>query len=156
MVFGKSIGSSSATNCDEEEVEYQEEATVGDEEVSRVQGTEDHTVHTTPNQSKGNFNDKPLYEEVNLIGSGNSKNPGGTKVWVCKHCKDKFVSSYTRMHTHFFGPPIGKKVDIKRCHGILKDPTNYRRLQDRVKEAEKLGVSKSLKTSIVTKKNRNI
>ena len=114
MVFGKSIGSSSATNCDEEEVEYQEEATVGDEEVSRVQGTEDHT---TPNQSlndkqsKGNFNDKPLYEEVTLIGSGTSKNAGGTKVWVCKHCKDKFVSSYTRMHTHFFGPPIGKKAD---------------------------------------------
>ncbi|KAL4569591.1 hypothetical protein LXL04_025232 [Taraxacum kok-saghyz] len=154
MVFGKSIGSSSATNCDEEEVEYQEEATVGDEEVSRVQGTEDHTVHTTPNdkQSKGNLNDKPLYEEVTLIGSGTSKNAGGTKVWVCKHCKEQFVSSYTRMHNHFFGPPIGKKGDIKRCRSVLKDPTNYRRLQDRVKEAEKVGVSKSLKTSIVTKK----
>ncbi|KAL4554105.1 hypothetical protein LXL04_039783 [Taraxacum kok-saghyz] len=153
MVFGKSIASSSATNCDEEEVEYQEEDTVGDEEVSRVQGTEDHNVHTTPtpNQSKGNFNDKPLYEEVTLIGSGTSKNAGGTKVWVCKHCKERFVSSYTRMHNHFFGPPIGKKSDIKRCRSVLKDPTNYRRLQDRVKEAEKLGVSKSLKTSIVTK-----
>ncbi|KAL4578204.1 hypothetical protein LXL04_014324 [Taraxacum kok-saghyz] len=114
---------------DEEEVEYQEEATVGDEEVSRVQGTEDHTVHTTPNdkQSKGNLNDKPLYEEVTLIGSGTSKNAGGTKVWVCKHCKEQFVSSYTRMHNHFFGPPIGKKGDIKRCRSVLKDPTNYRK-----------------------------
>ena len=83
MVFGKIIGSSSATNCDEEEVQYQEEdyvnLGVGDEEVSRVQHTQDRT---TPNQSlndkqsKDNFNDKPLYEEVNLIGSGNSKNPG--------------------------------------------------------------------------------
>ncbi|KAL4555241.1 hypothetical protein LXL04_037852 [Taraxacum kok-saghyz] len=37
-----SIASSSATNCDEEEVEYQEEDTVGDEDVSRVQ--EEDTV----------------------------------------------------------------------------------------------------------------
>ncbi|KAL4578949.1 hypothetical protein LXL04_015083 [Taraxacum kok-saghyz] len=97
MVFGKSIGSSSAsaTNCDEEEVEYQEEATVGEEEVSRVQGTEDHT---TPNQSlndkqsKGNLNDKPLYEEVTFIGSGTSKNAGcdkkstGRQKWQGRFC----------------------------------------------------------------------
>ncbi|KAL4577035.1 hypothetical protein LXL04_013136 [Taraxacum kok-saghyz] len=94
MVFGKSIGSSSATNCDEEEVEYQEEATVGDEEVSRVQGTEDHTVHTTPNdkQSKGNLNDKPLYEEVTLIGSGTSKNAGVLKFGFVNIVKNSFTN----------------------------------------------------------------
>ncbi|KAL4581226.1 hypothetical protein LXL04_017436 [Taraxacum kok-saghyz] len=56
-----SVCSSSATNCDEEEVEYQEEdyvnLGVGDEEVQHTQD------HITPNQSlndkqsKGNFND---------------------------------------------------------------------------------------------------
>ena len=46
---------------------------------------------------------KPLLEEVTMVGSGTSKNAGGSKQWICNHCKVKYTSSYTRIHTHFFG-----------------------------------------------------
>ncbi|KAE8720978.1 hypothetical protein F3Y22_tig00017792pilonHSYRG00049 [Hibiscus syriacus] len=95
---------------------------------------------------------KPLLDEVTLIGAGNSKNAGGAKQWICNHCKGKYTSSYTRIHVHFFGAPLGKKAKIRRCPVVAKDRDTYERLQKRVKDAEKLGVSKSLKSSIVTKR----
>ncbi|KAL4572689.1 hypothetical protein LXL04_019471 [Taraxacum kok-saghyz] len=50
ILISNFYSSSSATSCDEEEVQYREEdyISLGDEEVSRVQQNEDHT---TPNQS---------------------------------------------------------------------------------------------------------
>ncbi|KAE8704288.1 hypothetical protein F3Y22_tig00110458pilonHSYRG00438 [Hibiscus syriacus] len=96
---------------------------------------------------------KPLLDEVTLIGAGNSKNAGGDKQWICKHYKGKYTSSYTRIHVHFFGAPLGKKAEIRRCPVVAKDRDTYERLQKRVKDAEKLGVSKSLKSSIVTKRH---
>ncbi|KAE8676161.1 Detected protein of unknown function [Hibiscus syriacus] len=75
-------------------------------------------------------------------GSGrNSKNVGGAKQWICNHCKGKYTSSYTRIHVHFFGAPLGKKAEIRRCPVVAKDRDTYERLQKRVKDAEKLGVS---------------
>ena len=52
---------------------------------------------------------KPLFNEVILRGAAQGKNLGGSKSWTCKHCHMNFTSSYTRMHYHFFGAPIGKK-----------------------------------------------
>ncbi|KAI3524020.1 hypothetical protein L1887_02614 [Cichorium endivia] len=94
---------------------------------------------------------KPLLDEVTFIGPGNSKNAGGAKQWVCNHCKGMFTSSYTRIHAHFFGPPVGKKKsDIKRCSLAGNDRVKYEALLKKVKEAENAGISKeALSTTIV-------
>ncbi|KAI3698976.1 hypothetical protein L2E82_42924 [Cichorium intybus] len=85
---------------------------------------------------------KPLLDEVTFIGPGNSKNAGGAKQWVCNHCKGMFTSSYTRIHAHFFGPPVGKKKsDIKRCSLAGNDRVKYEALLKKVKEAENAGIS---------------
>ncbi|KAI3780105.1 hypothetical protein L2E82_10003 [Cichorium intybus] len=76
---------------------------------------------------------KPLLEEVTVVGVANSKNAGGAKIWVCNHCKGQYTSSYTRIHTHFFGAPIGKKAEIKRCPVFVNDRDTYRTLLNKVK-----------------------
>ena len=45
---------------------------------------------------------KPLLDEVTFVGTGNSKNVGGAKQWICVYCKCNYTSSYTRIHVHFF------------------------------------------------------
>ena len=90
---------------------------------------------------------KPLLQEVKIIGAAASKNAGGAKVWVCKHCNQTFTSSYTRIHIHFFG---GRK-GIQRCTALLKDRVKYEMLLNKVKSAEKVGVSRTLKNSVISK-----
>lgn len=60
-------------------------------------------------QGKEVNDDKPVLQEVTILSDANSKNPSGSKKWVCKHCKQQFTSSYTRIHVHFFGAMSGKK-----------------------------------------------
>ncbi|KAL4587556.1 hypothetical protein LXL04_000428 [Taraxacum kok-saghyz] len=55
------------------------------------------------------------------------------------------------MHTHFFGAQAGKKADIQRCSGMIKDREKLQRLLSKVKEAESGGVSRSLKNSVLSK-----
>ena len=95
-------------------------------------------------------NTKPLYNEVTLVPSAGGKNPGGSKVWVCKHCKNSFTGSYTRIHAHFFGLAVGKRPEIRRCD-ITNNRSEFIAFR-RVEEAEKNGVSSSLKTSTITTK----
>ncbi|KAJ9538755.1 hypothetical protein OSB04_031488 [Centaurea solstitialis] len=99
-----------------------------------------------------NDDDKPLWQEVEIAGATGSKNAGGSKVWVCKHCHQQFTSSYTRIHQHFFGAQVGRKAEIKRCQALLKDRVKYESLLNKVKAVEKVGVSKSLKNSVINKK----
>ncbi|KAI3698708.1 hypothetical protein L2E82_42453 [Cichorium intybus] len=94
---------------------------------------------------------RPLLEEVTIVGSGTSKNVGGAKIWVCNHCKVKYTSSYTRIHTHFFGTQDKKKAEIRRCPAMLNDKEKLQRLSSKVKEAESEGVSKALKNSLLTR-----
>ncbi|XP_023729514.2 uncharacterized protein LOC111877222 [Lactuca sativa] len=94
---------------------------------------------------------KPLLEEVTMVGSGTSKNAGGSKQWICKHCKVKYTSSHTRIHTHFFGAQVGKTAEIRRCPAMIKDPSKLQRISNKVKEAESGGVSRTLKNSIISK-----
>ncbi|PRQ20008.1 putative ribonuclease H-like domain-containing protein [Rosa chinensis] len=90
---------------------------------------------------------KPLLNEVIITGGAQGKNPGGAKSWTCKHCNGKFSSSYTRIHYHFFGTPPGKKSEIRRCRELLANREEYERVRRMVMEAEKKGVSSSLKNS---------
>lgn len=86
------------------------------------------------------------------MGVANSKNVGGAKIGVCNHCKRRqYTSSYTRIHTHFFGAPIGRKAEIKRCPVLVDNREKYRTLLNKVKQAESGGVSKSLKNSVISK-----
>ncbi|PWA39686.1 hypothetical protein CTI12_AA569680 [Artemisia annua] len=71
---------------------------------------------------------KPLLDEVTFVGSGNSKNPGGAKVWMCIYCNIQYTSSYSRIHMHFFGVTWGKKAEIRRCPAILADREKYIKL----------------------------
>ncbi|KAI3790548.1 hypothetical protein L2E82_03661 [Cichorium intybus] len=93
----------------------------------------------------------PLLEEVTIVGSGTSKNAGGAKIWVYNHCKVQYTSSYTRIHTHFFGTQDKKKAEIRRCPAMLNDKEKLQRLSSKVKEAESGGVSKALKNSLLTR-----
>ncbi|KAI3723936.1 hypothetical protein L2E82_35698 [Cichorium intybus] len=94
---------------------------------------------------------KLLLEEVTIVGVANSKNAGGAKIWECNHCKGQYTSSYTRIHSHFFGTPFGKKAKIKRCPVLVDDRDKYRALLNKVKQPESDGVSKSLKNSVISK-----
>ncbi|KAL4566504.1 hypothetical protein LXL04_030620 [Taraxacum kok-saghyz] len=72
---------------------------------------------------------KPLHAEVTYLPHpGNNKNSGGTKHWTCNHS------------------------EIRRCSVLGKNNPYYETLYNRVKEAEKNGVtSKSLKNSVLLK-----
>ena len=122
-------GNSEGVNND---VDGQEE-----EETIDFNGSEPQTQ--TQTQSRTN-DGKPLLEEVVVISTGNSKNAGGSKVWVCNHCKQQFTSSYSRTHIHFFGPPPRKKAEIRRCSALIKDREKYEALRKRVSNAEQAGV----------------
>ncbi|KAK1438667.1 hypothetical protein QVD17_04476 [Tagetes erecta] len=94
---------------------------------------------------------KPLLDEITYVGETKSKNAGGSRNWMCNHCKGKWLSSYTRIHYHFFGAGAGKKADIIRCPAVIRDKSLFDRLSKKVKEAESSGVSKSLKNSVLSK-----
>ncbi|GKF22984.1 hypothetical protein Tco_0075306, partial [Tanacetum coccineum] len=106
----------------------------GEEEEESI----DHNESATQTQTQSRTNDagKPLLEEVVFVSTCNSKNAGGSKVWVCNHCKVKITSSYSRIHVHFFGPPPGKKAEIRRCGALNKDRAKYEALRKRVSSAE--------------------
>ncbi|PWA51332.1 hypothetical protein CTI12_AA463070 [Artemisia annua] len=53
----------------------------------------------------------------------------GSKVPVCNHCKVQFTSSYSRIHIHFFRPPLGKKAEIRRCNELIRDQEKYEALR---------------------------
>lgn len=56
------------------------------------------------------------------------------------------------MHYHFFGAPHGQKIGIARCPAILANRDLYEQVRKRVQDAEKQGVSSSLRNSTITKK----
>ncbi|KAF2286305.1 hypothetical protein GH714_013692 [Hevea brasiliensis] len=60
------------------------------------------------------------------------------------------------MHYHFFGAPPGKKAGIQRCPALMKDRVRYDKLRRMVEEAEKSGVSSSLKNSTISTKPKAI
>jgi hypothetical protein len=149
MAFGKNTGSASSSRQDSENsVQY-----VSDNDVEDNHNESAENVESCQTQTK-QLDEKPLLQEVQFISTGSSKNAGGSKVWVCNHCNQRFTSSYTRIHVHFFGPTPGKKADIKRCPSLIKDRAKYERLLKRVKEAEQVGVSKSLKNSTFSSKQQ--
>ncbi|XP_062011882.1 uncharacterized protein LOC133728490 [Rosa rugosa] len=92
---------------------------------------------------------KPLLNEVIIASGAQGKNSGGTKTWTCKHCNIQFKSSYTRIHYHFFGNLPGKKSEIRRCQSLINNREEYERVRRMVMEAEKKGVSSSLKSSTI-------
>ncbi|KAK8481028.1 hypothetical protein V6N13_092896 [Hibiscus sabdariffa] len=86
----------------------------------------EHELHSTSaSRSKQGKQDRqgvrPLLDEVALLNSTAGKNPAGAKLWRCNHYKINFTSTYTRIHTHFFGPEAGKKADIQRCKALMND-----------------------------------
>ena len=72
-------------------------------------------------------------------------------MWVCKHCKNRFIGSYTCIQAHFFGPTAGKKPEIGRCD-LTSNRLEFIALRRMVEEAKKTGVPSFLKTSTTTKK----
>lgn len=104
MAFGKKAAKQREKDTTEKEapnpeVDVEEEE---DDEVVATEATPIQGVHSEKNR-------KPLLDEVTMVTTDKGKNSGGTKRWTCKHCKKTFSSSYTRIHQHFFGTPVGKK-----------------------------------------------
>ncbi|KAJ9543423.1 hypothetical protein OSB04_023130 [Centaurea solstitialis] len=152
MAFGKNKPTD--VTSQEDTTQQVEDEIVDLEEEENNQNVEQPKIQKKTKQKVEKVEEiKPLYDEVNLIGAGKSKNPGGSKSWSCKHCHEKYTSSYTRTHHHFFGAPPGTKCEIKRCKAMMNNREAFLELQKRVKDAEAKGVSKSLRSSVVTKKN---
>lgn len=57
-----------------------------------------------PQNVQASKDDKPMFQEVDIVGVSGSKNVGGSKKWVCKHCHQMFISSYiyTNICTFFW------------------------------------------------------
>ncbi|KAL4572733.1 hypothetical protein LXL04_019516 [Taraxacum kok-saghyz] len=146
MAFGsRSKGSTAAAQNNENTTdpivvsENEEDSTQEDlntEATNEVQSQKVKDDKPNEVQSQKVKDDKPLLQEVKIIGAAASKNAGGAKVWVCKHCNQCFTSSYTRIHLQFFG---GRK-GIQRCSALLKDRVKYEMLLNKVKSAEKHSV----------------
>ncbi|XP_038709524.1 uncharacterized protein LOC120004292 [Tripterygium wilfordii] len=144
MVFGKRRVEEVSNEDQDDITDIQEDS--GEEQIEQSH-TQAHPIETSDSKSK------PLLNEV-ISGAAKGKNPGGSKSWTCKHCMGQFTSSYTRIHHHFFGGPPGSKSQIKRCQALLKNRDEYERVRRRVQEAEKSGVSLSLKNSTITKRQK--
>ncbi|KAL8201717.1 hypothetical protein R6Q57_010864 [Mikania cordata] len=117
MAFGKEVSNSTSRDTQQHTDDHNFGSDDDIVEITNIrsekpESTQKEAVTETQGKQK---DDKPLMGEVDFVGYGNSKNAGGSKVWICKHCKQKFTSSYTRIHVHFFGAPVGKKAEIKRC-----------------------------------------
>ncbi|KAJ9548765.1 hypothetical protein OSB04_021308 [Centaurea solstitialis] len=136
MVFGKNTPTISQQN--ERETEREDDVIeVVDEDENQTQQVKKKPTPTDQKDQK-----KPLQEEVTYDGSGSNK-AGGSRPWVCKHCIGKFTSSYTRIHYHFFGD--------RRCETLLRDREKHEKLWRKVQDAEHIGVSKTLKNSVLSK-----
>lgn len=113
------------------------------------QNEETHPTETPANEDEPNPTLKPLLCEVETHAKATGKNPGGSKKWVCKHCKKSYTSSYTRIHYHFLGAPPGKKPQIQRCPVMLTNRTELQRIKKMVEDAEEKGISPSLTSSTI-------
>nr|KAJ0212828.1 hypothetical protein LSAT_V11C400173730 [Lactuca sativa] len=103
---------------------------------------DDEVQQTAPKSNVEKDPKKPLYKKVTYEEvPGNNKNSGGSKRWTCNHYKGKYTNSYTRIHVHFFGPPVGITTEIKRCLVLVKSNPCYDILYNMVKEAQKNGVA---------------
>ncbi|KAL6976600.1 hypothetical protein U1Q18_052716 [Sarracenia purpurea var. burkii] len=163
MVFGKrkrdDLAYAQAFEDDEDMLmhDYEEFPNSDDEDIEEIKvvgsghsGSAETNNFVQSREKRLDPNSKPLLDEVIMKGIASGKNPGGAKHWECKHCKATFVSTYTRIHTHFFGAPAGKKAEIKRCPALLKDRTSFEKIRKKVECAEKEGVSSALKNSKLT------
>jgi len=105
MVFGKSKRKRAEAEANEEqEFQVTDAQEISDSEDPIDREDDKHDTQQTPsNKSKvRECNMKPLLQEVVVTGDYKSNNAGGSKQWMCKHCKASFKSSYTRIHYHFF------------------------------------------------------
>ncbi|KAL8156124.1 hypothetical protein AgCh_001280 [Apium graveolens] len=113
---------------------------------------ETQPLENTSEENHSQIHKKPLLDEVTMVEAQKGKNAGGTKRWKCNHYKKSYSSSYTRIHHHFFGAPVGVKAEIARYTVILTNRTLLRQLKKKVEEAEKTGISPSLTRSTVNNK----
>lgn len=85
---------------------------------------------------------KSLLDEVFFLDAPKGKNSGGSRPWRCKHCDKKYMSSYTRIHQHFFGVGPGKTRQIARC-SVASDRVKYKKIYDKYHQPEKVQASGS-------------
>ncbi|KAL2897839.1 Toll-like receptor 4, partial [Bienertia sinuspersici] len=145
MAFGKRKKQFlDSSNVIEEQPLYNESESI------HVQNESEPEIEEVPIAQEKIDPQKPLNSEVDFFGTSKGKNPGGAKLWRCKHCNKRFNSTYTRIHHHFFGYPPGKKPDIQRCQKMTTDQEAYRRLRNKVQQIEEAGTSSYLRSSNLT------
>lgn len=69
-----------------------------------------------------------------MIEAPKGKNAGGNKRWKCKHRNKTASSSYTRIHHHFYGPPVGVKAEIGRCQAMLTNQALFQQIKNKVQD----------------------
>ena len=78
-------------------------------------GDNEHNTQQAPSNKPKvrESNLKPLLQEVTVLADYKSNNAGGSKQWMCKHCKTSFKSSYTRIHYLFLELQMEKRLAVK-------------------------------------------
>ncbi|KAK1352225.1 hypothetical protein POM88_053489 [Heracleum sosnowskyi] len=113
---------------------------------------EDEPMEENTSQVNSQTNKKPLLDEVTYLDAPKGKNAGGTKTWRCNYCHKTVKSSYTRIHHHFLGAPLGVKAEVGRCKVMLSNRALLQQIRKKVEEAEQVGISSSLTRSIISNK----
>ncbi|KAK8991390.1 hypothetical protein V6N11_062405 [Hibiscus sabdariffa] len=84
---------------------------------------------------------------MTFTANGKGKNPGETRRWIFYHFKKSYNSLCSRIHQHFFGPGVGKKIEVARCQTLLTNRAEFQRIRKKVEEAENVVISQSLSKS---------
>ncbi|KAK1391295.1 DUF659 domain-containing protein [Heracleum sosnowskyi] len=113
---------------------------------------EDEPMEENTSRANSQTNKKPLLDEVAYLDAPKGKNAGGTKTWRCNYCHKTVKSSYTRIHHHFLGAPLGIKAEVGRCQVMLSNRALLQQIRKKVEEAEQVGISSSLTRSIISNK----
>lgn len=87
MAFGRNAN----TPADSE---TQEDTYISETQADHTIDVDDEVQQTQQRSTapEGKDASRPLLEEVTFSGAGNSKNAGGSKQWVCNHCKGNLLA----------------------------------------------------------------
>ncbi|WOH01250.1 hypothetical protein DCAR_0520632 [Daucus carota subsp. sativus] len=139
MAFGKKLTQQREQTTEAQQTQNQQTHNQASSQNYIDVEEEIQTKENASQEDHSQNNKKPLLQEVTMLPTQKEKNAGGTKRWKCKHCNKSYSSSYTRIHHHFFGTPVGVKSEIDRCTALLANRLLLQQVRYRVEQAEKTG-----------------
>ncbi|KAF8403393.1 hypothetical protein HHK36_011495 [Tetracentron sinense] len=150
---------------DNEEMDYIEEVNVNEEvqiyEMGEHEGDEqyefenkDHDYHDTGDEYDNYDDDNDENTPSTVLWSHVVKSRksghgwGGSLVFKCKHCKNVYHGSYTRVYSHLIEKKKGEaSKGVRFCSVVMKNRNLQQKIKRQVERAESLPQTKPLKKS---------